>query len=429
MADQWKDFFYSDALPTDILVARGMKRPNARSANVRGDDNIISAGSVIAVANGQAMAVVEQGKVVEFTAEPGEFVFDNSTEPSVFAGTLGEAIENTFATMGKRFTFGGQPATDQRVYYFNLREITGNKYGTPSPIPFRVVDTNIGLDIDISIRCHGKYSYRVMDPIRLYTNVTGNVASVYRTTDLDSQLKAELLTALQPAFARISAQGVRISALPGHTEEIAAALRELLSSQWGELRGIEMATFGIKSVTPLPEDAALISDLQRQAVMRNADMAGAALVGAQADAMRTAAGNNAGAMMGFLGMNAAMNAGGAAQAGQFFDRAAGVDGGAAVPGEVAVPVTGGVAVPAGAGAVAGTWTCSCGSVNTGRFCPQCGTAMPAPAATWICSCGERENTGNFCSSCGAGRPDPEWTCTCGHHNTGRFCAECGQPQG
>ncbi|MCL2595797.1 MAG: SPFH domain-containing protein [Promicromonosporaceae bacterium] len=418
LADQWKEFFYADAIGTDVLVVKGQQRQDPRSANRRGNDNIISSGSVIAVADGQAMAIVDNGEVVEFTAEPGEFVFDESTEPSIFNGSLGQSVLDSFKTMGRRFTFGGGTGREQRVYYFNLKEITGNKYGTPSPIPFRAVDTNIGLDIDISIRCHGKYSYRLIDPLLFYRNVSGNVAQAYRVADLDAQLKSELLTALQPAFAQISAQGVRISALPGHTTEIAAALNGILSEKWGRLRGLEIATFNIKSVTPTPEDAEMIRDLQRKAVMRDPGMAGATMVGAQADAMRAAGANPGGAMMGFLGMNAAMNAGGA-NAGQFFDMAQ----------QQGQPQLGGApGMPAG-GAPAAGWTCQCGSVNGGKFCAQCGTPQPALAAAWTCQCGQ-SNTGKFCPQCGTPHPAPaaDWACQCGQTNTGRFCANCGTPK-
>jgi len=411
LADQWKEFFYCEAIPTDVLAVKGQARVDPRSANRKGSDNIISNGSVIAVADGQAMLIVDQGQIVEFCAEPGEFVYDTSTEPSIFHGPLGESIIGTFKNIGKRFTFGGQPGKDQRVYYFNLKEITDNKYGTPAPIPFRVVDNNIGLDIDISIRCNGKYSYRITDPLLFYTNVCGNVAQAYRRAELDGLLKAELLTKLQPAFARVSETGIRYSALPGHTLEIATTLNELLSEKWSKLRGLSIASFNIKSVTASPEDEQLIKDLQRKAVMRNADMAGATLVTAQADAMRGAAENPNGAMMGFLGMNAAMNAG--SNAGGFFQMADQQR--APVPQPQAAPPQNG-------------WTCACGAVNTGRFCSECGTPQPAPANAWTCAC-NAENTGNFCSECGAGRPASDvWTCSCGAENTGRFCSECGKPR-
>jgi membrane protease subunit (stomatin/prohibitin family) len=411
LADQWKDFFYCEALSADILVAKGQQRVDPKSANRKGSDNIISNGSIVAVADGQAMLIVDQGEVVEFCAEPGEFVYDTSTEPSVFSGPLGEGVKDTFKNIGRRITFGGQPGKDQRVYYFNLKEIPENKYGTPAPIPFRVVDENIGLDIDISIRCNGKYSYRLIDPMLFYTNVCGNVAHAYRRSELDGQLKAELLTKRQPAFAQLSEKGIRYSSLPGQTVEISNALNELLSDKWSQLRGLTISTFTIKSVTASPEDEQLIKDLQRNAVMRNAGMAGATLVAAQADAMRGAAENEAGAMMGFLGLNAAMNAG--SNAGGFFDRAEQQN----TPNQAfqqGAPQTG--------------WTCACNAVNTGRFCSECGTPQPKPAGTWTCICGNA-NTGRFCSECGTARPEADtWKCSCGNDNTGRFCAECGTPR-
>jgi len=406
-ADQWREFFYCEAISNDILLMKGQARQDPRSQNVRGSDNIISNGSVIAVADGQAMIIVDQGHVVEFCAEPGEFIYDTSSEPSIFSGNLGESIIDTFRTMGRRFSFGGGTGKDQRVYYFNLKEITGNKYGTPNPIPFRVVDNNIGLDVDISIRCHGKYSYRVSDPILFYTNVAGNVSDVYRTADIDAQLKAELLTAIQPAFSRISAMGIRYSALPGHTTEIATALNEILSEKWSRLRGLSIATFSIKSVTAPPEDEQMIRELQRKAVMRNAGMAGATLVEAQAGAMQAAAANDGGAMMGFLGMNAAMNAGGNAGANSFFQMAENQQAGQAAP------------------ATQTGWACECGENNTGRFCSECGAPQPKPADSWACACGE-ENSGKFCSECGTPRPSTNgWSCQCGEENTGNFCMECG----
>ena len=311
LADQWREYFYCDALDEDILVQKGRKRTSARSSNTKGEDNIISNGSLVAVNNGQCMIIVEQGKVVEFCAEPGEYKYDASTEPSLFAGSLGQSILNTFKTIGKRFTFGGDTAKDQRVYYFNTKEIIGNKYGTPNPVPFRVVDKNIGLDIDIAIRCHGEFSYKIVDPLLFYTNVCGNVTESYRRDKIDSMLKSELMTALQPAFAKISDMGIRYSALPGHTMEIADALNEVLSKKWAELRGIKVASFGVNSVKASEEDEAMIKNLQRTAVMRDPTMAAATMVGAQAQAMQDAAKNEAtGPMFAFAGMNMANQVGG-----------------------------------------------------------------------------------------------------------------------
>ena len=303
MADQWKELFYCEALNADVLVAKGKKKTSGRSSNTKGEENIISNGSGIAVNDGQCMIIVEQGKVVEVCAEPGEFIWDTSTESSIFTGGLGEGIKNTFSMIGKRFTYGGDTGKDQRVYYINTKEILGNKYGTANPIPFRVVDKNIGLDVDISIRCNGEYSYKIINPILFYTNVCGNVQSTYEREEIDSMLKTELLTAMQPAFSKISDLGIRYSSLPGHTMEISDALNEVLSKKWAETRGIVIASFGVNSVTASKEDENMIKDLQRTAVFRNGNMAGARLVDAQAEALKSAAGNENGAMMGFMGMN------------------------------------------------------------------------------------------------------------------------------
>ena len=419
LADQWREYFYCDSLSENVLVQKGMKRVSSRSSNTKGEDNIISNGSIIAVNDGQCMLIVEQGKVVEVCAEPGEFVFDTSTEPSIFYGKLGENIKNTFKTIGKRFTMGGDTGRDQRVYYFNTKEIIANKYGTPSPVPFRVVDKNIGLDIDISIRCHGEYSYRLVNPLLFYTNVCGNVEQAYTRDRIDSQLKSELMTALQPAFARISEMGIRYSALPGHTQELADALNEVLSNKWIETRGIAIASFGVSSVKASDEDEAMIKELQKSGTYRNPGMAAASIVSAQNDAMRAAASNpNAGPFMAFAGMNMAQNAGGM-NAQQLFNMQQQQQQQMQqqqMPQQQAQPA-------------ANTWTCSCGAVNTGKFCSECPKPKPAPKDSWTCSCGA-VNTGKFCSECAKPKPVQQegWTCSCGAVNKGKFCSECAKPR-
>ncbi len=411
LADQWKEYFYCEAIPADVLVVKGQKRASGRSSNTKGFDNVISTGSVIAVADGQCMMIVEQGKVVELCAEPGEFTYDASAEPSIFCGSLGESIKAVFSNVGKRFTFGGEAPMDQRIYYFNTRELIGNKYGTPSPVPFRVVDTNIGLDTDIAIRCFGEYSYRIANPMLFYTNVCGNVSGEYTRAAIDSQLKSELLTALQPAFARISQMGIRYSALPGHTMELAEALNDILSEKWRDLRGLEIVSFGVSSVKASEEDEAMIKELQRTAAFRNPAMGAAHLVGAQGDAMKTAAANqNAGPAMAFMGMNMAQQAGGV-NAQSLYQMA-----------QQSAPAANG-------------WKCACGTTATGNFCPNCGSKKPEPkpaANSWKCACGS-VNTGKFCPECGAKRPDaePSYKCSvCGWtpadpKNPPKFCPECG----
>ena len=368
MADQWKEFFYCDAIPAEVLAVKGQKRVSGRSSNKHGSDNIISNGSVIAVADGQCMMIVEQGKVVDVCAEPGEYTYDFSTEPSLFTGSLSQNIGAVFQNIGKRFTFGGEAPKDQRIYYFNTKELVGNKYGTPSPVPFRVVDQNAGLDVDISVRCFGEYSYRITNPILFYTNLCGNVEQEYTRSEIDGQLKTELLTALQPAFARISDMGIRYSAVPAHTLELADALNDVLSAKWRDLRGIEIVSLGVSSIKASEEDEQMIKEMQRNAAFRDPTRAAAHLVGAQASAMQAAAANEGGATMGFMGMGMAGAAGGMNpqalfQMGQQQ---------AAQPVQSA-PAQPAPAAPAQPAAPAGdSWTCACGNVATGKFCPECG---------------------------------------------------------
>lgn len=433
-ADQWKEYFYCDALETDVLVTKGQKRTNSRFGSKNdGNDNLITNGSVVAVNEGQCMIIVDQGKVVEFCAEAGEFLYDTSSEPSLLSGDLGENIGKTFSTIGKRFTFGGDTGKDQRVYFFNTKEILGNKYGTANPVPFRVVDANIGLDVDISVRCNGEYSYQIFDPILFYTNVCGNVTDEYTRDKIDSQLKSELMTALQPAFAEISAMGIRYSAVPAHTLEVADALNKQLSEKWSQLRGIRIVSFGVNTIKASEEDEQMIKDLQKTAVLRNPNMAAATLVGAQAEAMKSAASNTStGPMMAFAGMNMATQAGGM-DANALFAMGQQQNNTPPVNPTPTSPSPAPSAPAASAAEVStDTWTCSCGKVNTGKFCVECGAKKPAPVEGWTCSCGA-VNQGKFCQECGAKKPTdaPLYRCDkCGWtpadpHNPPKFCPECG----
>ena len=428
LGDQWKDYYYCEALEADVLAVKGKHRVSDKSSNKHGESNMITDGSTIVVADGQCMIIVDQGQVVELAAEPGVYTYDSGTSPTIFAGDLFSdnlAKENftkenfkqmltTVATESwKRFQTGGGVARDQRVYFFNTKEIPGNKYGTATPIPFRVVDRNIGLDVDISIRCNGEYSYKIVNPMLFYTNVCGNIESAYTREEIDSMLKSELMTALQPAFAKISEMGVRYSALPAHTYELADALNEVLSKKWSDLRGISVISFGVNSVSASEEDEAMIKNLQKAAVFRDPTMAAANLTGAQADAMRAAAANEGGAMAGFMGMGMAMQAGGMNAQNLY---AMGQQAAATAP-----------AAPAPVGG----WKCQCGNLAQGKFCPECGSPKPAEEG-WTCKCGA-VNKGKFCPECGSPKPAgaPLYQCDkCGWqpedpHNPPKFCPECG----
>ena len=425
LGDQWKEFIYCESLKPDVLVAKGMKRVSSRgrSSNTSAEDNIISNGSTIAVNDGQCMIIVESGKVVEICSEPGEFVYDASTEPSLFADGLNvQSVKNVFAQIGKRFTYGGDPGKDQRVYYFNTKEIIGNKYGTASPIPFRIVDLRVGLDMDIPIRCFGEYSYKITNPILFYTNVCSNIENEYLRSEIDGQLKSELLMGLNKAFGVMSEKGVRYSALPAHAEEIADELNEVLSKKWRDLRGIEVVSFGVSSVKASEKDERYIRDQQ---ALANPNARAAFMTGATGTAMQNAASNEAGAMTGFMGMGMAANQGvnmmnainqqmyppqgGYPSGPQSYPPQGGYPGGpqgypqqggypGGPQGYPQQPAPQAHAAPA---ANAG-WTCSCGTVNQGKFCSECG--KPRPAAEWTCSCGT-VNKGKFCSGCGTKRPE------------------------
>ena len=398
LGDQWREYFYCNSLDNDTLIVKGEKRVGEKSSNTKGAENIISNGALIAVNDGQCMIIVEQGAIVEVCAEPGEFVFDSSTEPSIFYGNLGENLVNSFKTFVKRFAFGGDTAKDQRIYYFNTKEILGNKYGTANPIPFRVYDKNIDLDMEIALRAHGEFSFRMMDPILFYKNIAGNVENSYKKSEIESQLRSELLTKLQPAFARIAESGVRYYQITAHTDELGQILNEMLSKSWGKHYGLEITAFGMSSVTAPEEDVEKIKELQKNAVFRNPTMAAANLTSAQADAMRAAASNeNAGPMMAFAGMNIANQAGGF-NAGNLYAMGANQNGAQGNPAGNGAASAGNPSAEASQAAVG--WTCTkCGHEhNLGKFCSECGTAKEEE---WICpECGHAGNLGKFCSECG-----------------------------
>ena len=430
LADQWKEFFYCDSMGKDVLVTKGQKRTSGRSSNTKGNDNIISNGSGIAVADGQCMLIVEQGKVVEVCAEPGEFTYDSSTEPSIFSGNLGDSIKQTFQVVGKRFTYGGDTGKDQRVYYINTKEMGEILYGTATPVPFRViVNEELGYKLSVDIRCNGNFTYRICDPLLFYTNVCGNVEQDYESAEISGRLKGELMTALQPALSTLSAKKVQYYEIPAHTQDLSDALNEVLSKTWKEKRGIEVFSFNINSLS-IPEDQRKkINEWEENAMTTNPTTAAARLVGGQIDAMKAAAGNTAGAMTGFMGMGMAMNAGGMGGMNAQNLFAMGQQQPQAAP-QPAAPQ------PAPERPQGDTWTCSCGTTVSGKFCPECGAKKPEPkiepAGSWKCKCGTTV-TGKFCPECGSAKPaDSEgWTCSCGTVNKGRFCQNCGakKPQG
>ncbi len=414
LADQWKEFFYCESLPNDVLMRKGEKRISGRSSNTKGNDNIISNGSGIAVADGQCMIIVEQGKIVEVCAEPGEFTYDSSTEPSIFAGSLGESIKNTFKTIGKRFTYGGDTGKDQRVYYFNTKEILNNKFGTANPIMFEVTNKRIGMSRTVQVRCNGVYTYVISNPLLFYTRLCGNVESEFTRDQIDDQLKVEFIDALQPALGALAEQELRPAQLPAKANELKEAMNDALKQEWIENRGISVGKIALNPITLTEADMKKINEMEDAAsIGSNPFMMAGRMTNATADAMQTAAGNSAGAMTGFMGMGmVGMGGQGGFGAAQNLYNA-----GVQQQNQNAAQTQAG-----------GQWKCSCGATATGKFCPECGAKKPEPvqAGAWKCSCGATA-TGKFCPECGSPKPaDAEgWTCTCGTVNKGRFCQDCG----
>ena len=415
LADQWKEFFYCEALDMDTLVVKGQKRVSGRSSNTKGSDNVISNGSGIAVADGQCVIIVEQGKVVEVCAEPGEYTYDKSTEPSVFAGRFGESLKETFKTIGKRFTYGGDTGKDQRVYYINTKEIMGNRFGTPSPIIFEVINKRLGMSRTVNLRCNGVYSYIITNPLIFYTRVCGNVEHSFTRDQIDEQMRAEFISALQPAFGALAELELRPAQIPAKANELKSAMNEALRAEWAESRGISVEKIALNPITLNPEDMQKIQQMEDAATLgSNPYMMAGRMTDATATAMENAAENPAGAMNGFIGMGMAGGAmGGGFGAAQGFYNAG-------VERERTEAATDG-------------WRCSCGNVSSGKFCPECGSPKPA-SDEWTCSCGA-VNSGKFCSECGARKPSgtPTYKCDkCGWKpedptSPPRFCPECGDP--
>lgn len=414
LADQWKEYFYCDALSNDVLMKKGQKRVSGRSSNTKGSDNIITNGSIIAVADGQCMMIVEQGKVVEFCAEPGEFRYDSTTEPSIFCGSFGESLKQTFKTIGKRFTFGGEPPMDQRVYYFNTKDIIGNKFGTPNPIMFEVINKRIGISRTVQVRCNGVYTYVISDPMLFYTRICGNVSDEFTKDQIDDQLKAEFIDALQPALGALSEQELRPAQIPAKANELKEAMNTALKQEWIENRGISVGKIALNPITLTDDDMKKINELEDAASLgSNPFMMAGRMTNATANAMETAAANEAGAVNGFMGMGMV---GGMGQGGGFTAAQDLYNMGVGQQMQAAQQANS-----------ADTWKCSCGATVSGNFCSQCGSKKPDD--TWTCSCGA-VNRGNFCPNCGNKRNAVTCCTNCGWKPQDgqpmpKFCPNCG----
>lgn len=421
--DQYLEYFYCDALENGVLMAKGQKKNN-KGLN-KGNDNIITNGSSIIVNEGQCMIIVDQGKVVELCAEPGEFRYDASSEPSLFYGKLGDNVKKAFQTLGKRIAYGGEIPKDQRVYYIKINEVRDNAWGTQNPVPFFIHDKVTGFQGDISVIANGFFIYHISDPITFYSKVASNVPDEFNKKTIHDTLRSSFLTAFQAGLGEFSEVGLRYSQITTMVPQLVDALNQQLSKTWGEDRGLELVDITFNTIKATPEDEERIKGFQNEAVYKDPRMAAAMLAKSQGQAMVAAAENEQAGMMAFAGLNMANQAGGF-NAASLYQMADAQDAAAAQQqaAQQAAPVV---------AAVAGGWKCSCGKEgNTGKFCAECGAAKPVADDGWKCSCGA-VNKGNFCSECGSKRPAgaPLFKCDkCGWepedpHNPPKFCPECG----
>jgi len=422
LADQWREYFYCDTLPSDVLMRRGKK--NNPNNNNKGNDNVISNGSHIAVNEGQFMIIVEQGAVVDFCAEAGVFVYDTSSQPSLLYGDLGENIKNTFKEAWERFTFAGNVGGDQRVYFINKKDIRGNLFGTSTPIDFHIVHKKSGYEYDTVLKCNGEYVFRISDPLMFYKNVCGNVKDEFTKDDEECQLllnnmKREVVSKLTGALAPIAAKGVMPYEIGNYHEEICMNMQQQLSQIWEADRGIIMT-----SMTIVPN---LSNDVRDELNRWNESMmyvSGSQTLDAT---MNQKAVQNREAINQFIGNS---SLGGGANGG-------GTDPMSGMMGMMAMNMMGNMM--GGNNMMPGNNMMGNNMMNNNMMnnayaqqpvqqAPQ----MQAPVLGWTCECGKSDNRGKFCEECGKPKPAAAgWTCQCGSVNQGKFCQNCGtkKPEG
>ncbi len=414
LADQWLEVIEADNMGDQTVFTRGVAV--RKGSNTKGTENTVSNGSVIHVYPNQFMMLVDGGKVVDYTAEEGYYTVNNSSLPSLFNGQFGDTLKESF----NRIKYGGVTPTSQKVYYVNLQEIKGIKFGTRNPINY--FDTFY--NSELFLRAHGTYSIKITDPLLFYAEVIPKNENKVEIDEINEQYLDEFLEALQSSINQMSADGTRISFVSSKARELGKYMADTLDDEWKKMRGMEIQSVGLASVSYDEESQKLINMRNQGAMLSDPTVREGYVQGAVARGMEAAGSNANGAMAGFMGMGMGMNAGGG------FMGAASASNMQQMQMQRSAAQTGGAAAGAQAAAApAGSWTCSCGKVNTGKFCSECGKPAPAPAGTWTCSCGT-VNTGKFCSECGKPAPSPsgEWTCSCGAVNTGKFCSECGKPR-
>ena len=405
LADSWLEVIEPDNMTDTTVAVPGVQVSNKRSSNKRGTNGVISNGSVIHVYPNQMMLLIDGGRIIDYSAEEGYYQVYLSSAPSMFNGELKASVKETFS----RIKFGGQPSASQQVVYINLQEIKGIKFGTRNPLQY----FDNMYNAELFLRCHGMYSIKITDPLKFFAEAIPRSGGRVDINDINEQYLSEFMTALQAAINQMSVDGVRISTLPSKGMELAKYMSNVLDSEWNESRGMEICSVGISSISYDDESKELINMRNKGAMLSDPGVREGYVQGSIARGMEAAGSNKAGAAQAFMGMGVGMQG-----AGGFMNTASQTNMAQMAAQQQAQQNA----------ANAGGWTCSCGKVNTGKFCAECGKPKPAPSGSWKCQCGA-ENTGKFCSECGKPKPDDgKWVCSCGSENTGKFCAECGKPK-
>ena len=411
LADSWQEVLEADSMGEQIVFTKGVKvrAKDKRNNNKRGTADTISNGSIIHVYDNQFMLLVDGGKVVDFTAEPGYYKVDNSAMPSLFAGQFGDSLKETFS----RVKYGGVPSTSQKAFFINLQEIKGIKFGTRTPVNY----FDNFYNSELFLRAFGHYSIKVTDPLKFYAEVVPRNAERVDFNEINEQYLSEFLEALQAALNKMSVDGIRISHVPSKSRELSQYMATELDESFRNMRGFEIQSVGLASVSYDEESKKLINLRNQGAMMGDPTVREGYVQSAIARGMEAAGSNPGGSAQAFMGMGMGMGA-----AGNFMASAS-----AANTQQMQMQNEARREAQKADG-----WTCKCGAVNSGKFCSECGSAKPAAVGSWACACGA-VNTGKFCSECGAKRPDEEsWFCTeCGHKNNAgaKFCAECGNKRG
>ena len=412
-ADAWQEVIEPENMGDQTVYTRGVLVN--RGENRKGSNNIISNGSIVRVYDNQFMILVDGGKIVDYTAEPGYYQVSNSSMPSLFNGQFGDSLKEAFT----RVKFGGQTPQEQKVYYINLQEIKVIKFGTRNPINY--FDTFY--NAELFLRAHGTYSIKITNPLQFYAEAIPKNKDHVEITDINEQYLSEFLEALQSAINQMSADGTRISFVTSKARELGKYMADTLDDSWNQMRGMEVQSVGIASVSYDEKSQELINTRNEGAMLSDPDIAQGYMVKNMSEGVKNAGSNAGGAMQGFMGGGMGGSSMGNLMQGfnQISQNRQNAQQQVQQPSAAQMPVN------AAAAASAAEWTCGCGAKNTGKFCIECGKPAPAPANSWTCECGT-VNTGKFCSECGKPAPAAEWTCGCGAVNKGKFCSECGKPR-